>query len=158
MYRKSDVGRLSKATLCCTDISEQDTNRRPDLQGQKHFEEIGGALDGAVGEGVARGALHAEEGDDVPRAGALDVLQLVAVHAHQPRHLRHGDYGLTPGSRVSETLMARKMGLGHVNVLVSQGQAGAGLGTGSQGLGFRVCRMAGLGRIQRGSTKALSAK
>jgi hypothetical protein len=45
-------------------------------------------LDGAVGEGVARGALHPEEGHDVARARALDVLQLVAVHAHQPRHLQ----------------------------------------------------------------------
>lgn len=47
------------------------------------------ALDGTIGEGVAGGALHAEEGHDVPGARLLDVLQLVAVHAHQPRHLGH---------------------------------------------------------------------
>ena len=41
----------------------------------------------AVGEGVARGAVDAEERDDVAGRRVVDVLHLVGVHAHEAADL-----------------------------------------------------------------------
>ena len=64
-----------------------------------------------VAEGVARGAVDAEQGDDVTGAGLLDLFHLVGVHAHQAAHL-----GLLAGAAVDDGVPLPDLALIGANV------------------------------------------
>ena len=58
------------------------------------------------GEGVARGAVDAEERDDVAGGRGFDVLHLVGVHAHEP-----ADLDLAAGARVDDGVALGELAL-----------------------------------------------
>ena len=82
--------------------------------------------DSTVGEGVAAGAVDPEDGHYVARGGLIDVLHLVAVHAHKARdaHLRgtRAVCGSDRGKSVSDDesgLVTNLLPVAHVDNIIA---------------------------------------
>ena len=63
--------------LLSTGVDGQGDNRGGDMHGAHRIVEL------AVGEGIAGGAVDAEQGNDIAGTGRFDLLHLVGMHPHQ---------------------------------------------------------------------------
>jgi len=104
-WRRCEACRRTKqwctaVQIICHDLARQPLIRAPLRRCRRRGKRA--APHATVRECVARRALNAEHGDDVACCRLRDVLQLVTVHSHQPRHLRRVCHGIVCGKQPYE--------------------------------------------------------